>query len=356
MPDTTKFRIAEMSFKTYYDYELLSVRCHMDNLDSADPLVHMDAMREMHYQQECFLREQDTLLEPICLANLSNDDAEYPCIYANHRAVPYLQETIPSLSTWEVGSTEFCILIPSFLTNGEQTQLLDESLDTIMMIEGKDVSRAECTVIYYDNYTDVLYFESGSNNGIAFHSNPYICITATPYAELPAPIDSSRRSMLLAGMVYRSGNMMVNDILAPYQLSASNTDLMALIDEKVEVCTAMLRLVLAFVTIMIIFHSIVIFSVIRLEYQVNAMELAVKKILGYGILQKNRNTLRLSVGSMVFGTVISAVLFLMMGAFSFAHLCITTGVLLVIEWGLIFVAITIIERRRLVKILKGGAL
>ena len=98
------------------------------------------------------------------------------------------------------------------------------------------------------------------------------------------------------------------------------------------------------------------YIILKLDYQVNATELAIRKTLGESMLQKNR---RHFVGAAAVGVIN---LIIAVGLSHFAHLIpiavaiAVPAVLFILNILLICFMIRRVEKQKLTKILKGGAL
>ena len=108
--------------------------------------------------------------------------------------------------------------------------------------------------------------------------------------------------------------------------------------------------------LMLVFYISEIYTVLKLDYQVNATELAIRKTLGESMLQKNR---RHFMGVVTVG-IVNLILAICLS--HFAKLLPLTAavavpiVLFVLNILLICFMIHCVEKQKLTKILKGGAL
>ena len=103
-------------------------------------------------------------------------------------------------------------------------------------------------------------------------------------------------------------------------------------------------------------ETALISTVIRLDYSVNAKELAIKKVLGYSVFEKNRKIFAITIGVMLLGMIASVVIssvYKIANPFTVAAGC---GILSAAEIVIILMNIIKTEKAQLVKILKGGSL
>lgn len=97
----------------------------------------------------------------------------------------------------------------------------------------------------------------------------------------------------------------------------------------------------------------VVFSVLKMEYSVNSLELAIKKTLGYGMLSKNKALIILMLVSDCIGIAITEILALMYKVTDW-YAGLIVGVMLgIIEILIIFLFANRLERANTIKILKG---
>ena len=108
--------------------------------------------------------------------------------------------------------------------------------------------------------------------------------------------------------------------------------------------------------LMILLYVSVLRTILQLDYQVNATELAIRKTLGESIWQKNR---RYFVTALVIGGInlLAAGIYVYQTEMQYPLLVLGVPlVLTVINMGLIYRLIRKVEAQQIARILKGGAL
>ena len=123
-----------------------------------------------------------------------------------------------------------------------------------------------------------------------------------------------------------------------------------------QVQKSLITMVFVVVALIILLYISVMRTILNLDYQVNAIELAIKKTLGYSVLMKNR---RYFVTAIVICAVniIAAIVYTHQNEAELTAVTVAVPVvLLVLNIGLIYLLIHKIEAQKLTKILKGGAL
>lgn len=111
------------------------------------------------------------------------------------------------------------------------------------------------------------------------------------------------------------------------------------------------------VAFLLLFIDILMISVmVKIDYSVNAIELSLKRILGYTIYEKNRTLILLSSYAATIGIVTSVIASMMFNLTKWWIVAVTGLVLLCMEYILIVVNICRLERENTSQILKGGSL
>lgn len=117
------------------------------------------------------------------------------------------------------------------------------------------------------------------------------------------------------------------------------------------------------ISVFMLFLEIAIIStIIRLEYTINATELALKKVLGYSIYKRNSMIFKLNIFSALIGIITVIVATLMakfaeiLGLSHWYSVVVAGIILLLIEWPVMIFYIVKTEKVNVAKILKGGSL
>lgn len=108
--------------------------------------------------------------------------------------------------------------------------------------------------------------------------------------------------------------------------------------------------------LMLLLEIFMVSALIKAEYKAHAMELAVKKVLGYSIYQRNKTLFLLNTYSALIGIVTVTVISLMYQYSKWYVVLMTGALLLLFEYVIITLNIIKIEKTEISKILKGGSL
>ncbi|WP_346887373.1 DUF1430 domain-containing protein [Clostridium sp. UBA1056] len=113
---------------------------------------------------------------------------------------------------------------------------------------------------------------------------------------------------------------------------------------------------LVFSVLVLLLEIIIINSIIILEYKVNAIELSIKKVLGYSIFQKNRKIIMMTVITTISSILIAIIVNIIMETQIGHYLALGGLIILILEVSIITFNINRIEKSNIQKILKGGNL
>ena len=123
-----------------------------------------------------------------------------------------------------------------------------------------------------------------------------------------------------------------------------------------EAAKRLMNINLIFAVLILSLELLVTWTVLRLEYQVNAIELSVQKVMGYSIWQKNRRLILSTMGITLVSTLAVALTAHIL-EFSSPGLLLAGGTLLLLAEGVLLIwLIRKIERANVQRILKGGNL
>ncbi|MFB3226196.1 DUF1430 domain-containing protein [Exiguobacterium sp. PHA03] len=123
-----------------------------------------------------------------------------------------------------------------------------------------------------------------------------------------------------------------------------------------EAAKRLMNMNLIFVILILSLELLVIWTVLRLEYQVNAIKLSVQKVMGYSIWQKNRRLIVSTMGITLVSTLAVALTAYIL-EFSSPGLLLAGGALLLLAEGILLIwLIRKIGRANVQRILKGGNL
>lgn len=107
---------------------------------------------------------------------------------------------------------------------------------------------------------------------------------------------------------------------------------------------------------LLVLNVMLISVIVKIEYLVHSKEIALKKILGYSVLQRNIAILFLNVLAVSIAFITGTILSKMYGIFDFVALCIVSLTILFVNSILILTNMTAAEKHNTAHILKGESL
>lgn len=107
---------------------------------------------------------------------------------------------------------------------------------------------------------------------------------------------------------------------------------------------------------LIVLSVLLVFVIVRMEYMINAKELALKRILGYSIIGRNSAVITLNIFTVLIGFITGFILSKMYALFSVSTLCGMSIVIFTLDTVLILVNMAAAESKNAAHILKGGCL
>ena len=270
--------------------------------------------------------------------------------------------------------SDFTILIPKEYKNSKN--VIESAVKSFYSVfedeEGFDNS--EYDVITYNGTHNVTYFDSISfstlSAGFTGIKNPVIILCDVSEKLFPDNITSSTFSLghigndimyLLSDEDIENLQKELQEINKGYEAASPNFHITTIgVAERCgQNIAAFSRLVLINSVIsifMLILNFIIIYTIIKMEYTIHSMELALKKILGHSLLKRNKTLLMLNGFSATIGIITVLIACLMFQLSQWYIVLIVGFTLFIIENSVICYFISKTENTKIPKILKGGSL
>ncbi|QZY86415.1 DUF1430 domain-containing protein [Exiguobacterium acetylicum] len=212
------------------------------------------------------------------------------------------------------------------------------------------------TVVRYQEDFETVAIDQNLTSGSTLIDDPLL-IVVNEAKQPKAPKQLS--NVLLADVMYDLDQEAFQDYVAEKQMT-NELVLQTNAWEKYlgiwEAAKRLMNMNLIFVILILSLELLVIWTVLRLEYQVNAIELSVQKVMGYSIWKKNRRLIVSTMGITLVSTLAVALTAYILEFSSPGLLLAGGGLLLVAEGVLLIWLIRKIERANVQRILKGGNL
>lgn len=256
------------------------------------------------------------------------------------------------------GDSDFYVFCPEEIDFSKNT---DKSVyDCIEMYFGSEKALS-CEIITYSGNGELLTYDNteGLSLGAQNFKNPIIIYINNPSLKLNC--DKSTLSTLFSKMLFNISNSEISDICEKNQINEKGFYLQgAKLKEKISDYQAVLNRALLLNTVisafLLLLELSIISVIINLEYKVSMTELAIKKVLGYSVFQKNRQIFLLNTYAALIA-VVSCTVFCLMYKLAVWYTVIAVGTsVLCLEYIIIAVLITRFEKQNVAKILKGGCL
>lgn len=107
---------------------------------------------------------------------------------------------------------------------------------------------------------------------------------------------------------------------------------------------------------LLVLSILLITVIVRMEYMINAKEIALKRIFGYSIIGRNSAVIMLNVFTVLIGFITGVILSRMYSLFSVSTLCYISLAVFILDTVLILINMAVAENKNTAHILKGGSL
>lgn len=310
--------------------------------DMDNPMALLEHCEEQDELIDKLLEEYSSEFNPIYIEKLEenyrNSSENLSLIMCNKNATEYLKTVLPELNDMEFNGTEPVVALSTQMSKELQEKYLDKC-KTELNIDAKPY--------YYEKNAEILSINSDNVlKPFDYTANPAIVI-----------LDSTKENMLnKPSCMINVNSQLQTEIMGKYKLKVEPTNASSVFNFafKINIATYIFMLVLTIS--LFIFNIILISSIIKIEYEVNAIEFSIKKILGYTIFQRNSFVFLVSIFCIILSTLISIVFCKSVLDISLIFPIITLFAITFFECVAIKLTISKVEKANLIKILKGGAL
>lgn len=288
---------------------------------------------------------------PLLLAD-SYDLYGYQGVIANRHAIPYISEQLSSVQLNELTSS-YIFLVPEKLQGKAEAHYFDMMLS---LYEGEEA--AQYQVIYYQEEIDMVRINQLSLTHSEWVHNPIVFLNNKDQMSLTVG-DEPRRAAFMQEVMYRMSQDALAEFISHNGLKNSDiiyTNVYSLYLEKWRTAKQLLMVNLLFSSLVLVLQGFMMLTIIKLEYDLNAMELAIKKIVGYSKWQRYKKLVLASGLANLVGTVIAMILAYILDIALLWMIAAGGLAILLLELVGIVMITTYMERLRVQKILKGGAL
>lgn len=339
------------SINNYREYGLLNITPELSPFDK-------------EYENEFERIKKDIFLE-----NYKQDKVAFSMSVANEvdgSPIIIINDNAKSLISNDklisnIDDCDYHVFMPEEKVNLDDAQF---ALYTATMQFGEDIDQVSYEIIGYQSNTDVMYFDfkvsSKLSLGFDKIKNPVFvyCTLSEKQMELDSKkIENFEFGDTFNNFLFKLDKNDRNKI--EHMRSVKNISYVNLVDQCNQYKSALLRVVLLNCIIsgfLLLLETVIIVTIIKLEYMINAKILSLKKIFGYSIFSKNRMIFLLNLLAASISIITMVIASLMFKITEVPIVLIVGSFLTLIEVILITYNIIRLERTSVPKILKGGSL
>lgn len=263
----------------------------------------------------------------------------------------------------DLGNYDYHVFVPNERVNDISAQDIEFALWSTICLFGQELNDALYEVIYYDN-TEVLYFDFGETSklSVGFDKirNPIFVYVTLSQETLESVVQNTTDLALGSTFNNLTFNLTEEEITQLSNIDGIKTVAhSSLVDQCDQYKSSLLRVVLLNSIIsafLLLLETIIIVTIVKLEYMVNAKSLAIRKILGYTMFSNHREVFLLNLAGSITSIVTMIIVSLMFGVTRVFDVLLVGISLSALEAVLIAFNIFKLERTSIPKILKGGNL
>ncbi|MEG1243946.1 MAG: DUF1430 domain-containing protein [Oscillospiraceae bacterium] len=293
---------------------------------------------------------------------MGSKNPDNPYLIANTNAISYLKRNIKEIENREF-KNKIYILIPKNLSDVYDKELsykqTFKDVKDFYIYQQHTTDDYDFEMIIYDS-AKIIYFDEMLPQMSSWVKNPIILLNNINIGESNTPISSEiENSDYSQSIMYKLSKEEVDNFICEFNLTNDFHGITNVYDNYLHnwnLLKSGLYLNIILSALIIFLEFIIITSILKLEYEVNAVELSLKKVMGYTLWQRNKKiifmTMSVTLASVVIGLLISFLL--KIGELQF----IAAGgfVVLVFEMLLIMFFVRKLEKTNIQNILKGEKL
>lgn len=318
------------------------------NIDGTMPNTLTESANvQAKFYREFFEKFDATLLAS--MDNLLNGKG----IIANKNAFDYLSNEIKELNNLTLNK-DIYFLLPEELSDNSTT--IDELNQAVKFYQSDDNYNYD--IIYYEKNLDIIAIDENHIYGSKFVENPIIIYNNMTAEKLENQIDESYKINFVHEIMYKiSNDDEFKQFVEEHDLTnqiVSRTNVLENYNNKWTSAKRVLYINFIFSVLVLVLEFIIISSILKMEYEVNAIELSIKKVLGHSMLEKNRKIILMTVITTTLSILSAVIVAIMMNLEKVYYLALGGIIIVVLELSVTWFYIQKIESAKIQKILKGG--
>lgn len=284
---------------------------------------------------------------------ISKDKTEKPVLLLNDERF-ILNKNVSKMIDY---NKDFTVFLPKNYESYDVTT--DDCIDSISSFLGIDADKLDYVPMIYGKNCNVLYLDKNAEEKgtemLSVEKN-----TIFVYCNIKP--DNLKKAANIEYADPYAKIMYKSDYIDKFALS-NNSKIQIYTEDAVKSLTAgkvyaqrilMVNTVIS--AFMLLFELMLIISIIKLEYIINAKILAIKKILGYGNFKRNKELFLLNLFATIIGVVTNTIIALMYKTMVWYIPSLVGVFLILIEFLIIIFRTFKTEECSISKILKGGSL
>ncbi|MGG4143976.1 DUF1430 domain-containing protein [Paenibacillus algorifonticola] len=338
-------------FEEYSEYDYIRLQYKpVPNRDGSATNTLTDSVNVQMSFYQAFFRE----FKATSFVNISNL-TKVEGILANQNSYAYLSSKIKELREAALAEKVYFVL-PKGLSN--DAGIVKKMMEAVHFYEGADFSY-DHEVIYYEDPIELISIDENYTYGSDFFENPVIIYNNLTPKMLTAGSNNIQKMNVLHDIMYKIEDQAFTRFIEEHGLEnqiVSRTNALENYENKWTIAKRVLYINLVFSVLVIVMELLIISSIIKLEYDINAIELAIKKVMGYSAVEKHRKLLVLTVLTTTLSMGLTVIISFMLNFGEFYYLMIGGISILLLEVAVILFFIHRIEKAKIQKILKGGNL
>lgn len=328
-------------FGAHSSYHYYQLNYKIDNRIGKTDEDETAMMQEFHHR----FREQSLMFADVS----ENFDNTYPVLLYNRNSMKELTDKYPALNNTikRVSPKGSCIFMPDRIT--EDSPEYENAMMTGESFLNINDSGSIKTVFYEETVTAMgIHRFDRDDYSMRQYEDPVIIYDAGEQARLDGYIAYD--------VMYDIPKDVLDSFIEEYELEnqiVSISNVFDIYEHSLHMALRSMRLAMALSGILLFLEMALIMFMIRLEYRVNAVEMALKKIYGYSLLQRNALIVTMTSVSCIVstgGAFIASLIFDLQGGYPL----ILTGIaLLTLELLYILLRARRMEQANVTTILKG---
>lgn len=236
---------------------------------------------------------------------------------------------------------------------------LDFSRKAYILINKREkLSEEELQSIIGFTYTDdyeVFYYKSNAEVVIReLDSDPETTLVKNPIIIFQNNYDEGADQLFLCMM--KTDKTKLEAFARKNNLSYTETNMLDYFNQRLHTLKRLLYLNTIMSVIIILIEVIVTATVVRMEYSVNAVSLALKKVLGYSNKERFSSLYKIIISLWVISTAAAIAMSYFLNFGNYVYVAVGSILILVFDLVIIEFNIRNYDRKNIQKILKGGAL